>query len=254
MSRAPIAYALGRPLDSDAGGAADLQTDIMRFMAILALCLMAIFALVQSLPNTQAEAPPAAVETASATPASEPAAAPPETSPMPALTRPQQAEQDRQTETPAPLVVQRADIVPPAPAPAEPDRAAPPEAVQVTTPEPEGFTLRFESDTALSRLVAMGKVGLFAIDGQGAQRMSVAESRITFWAAPLPARYHEMDAATVPAAVSDALQRTGRAGDVHHWAVTLPSRLSGELQRLMQSHRGGALVIARDGSLRREPT
>ena len=84
-----LSYALGRPLDSDGGGAADLQTDIMRFMAILALCLMAIFALVQSLPNTQAEAPPVAVETASATPAPEQDAAPPETLPMPALTWPQ---------------------------------------------------------------------------------------------------------------------------------------------------------------------
>src|SRR5210317_920748 len=36
--------------DTEAGGAADLQTDIMRFMAILALCLVAIFALVQSIP------------------------------------------------------------------------------------------------------------------------------------------------------------------------------------------------------------
>ena len=140
MSRAPIAYALGRPLDSDAGGAADLQTDIMRFMAILALCLMAIFALVQSLPNTQAEAPPAAAETASTAAAPEPVPEPPETLPMPALTRPQQPEQDRQTETPAPLVVERPDVVPPAPAPAGPDRAEQPEPVRATTPEPEGFT------------------------------------------------------------------------------------------------------------------
>ncbi|MEM9387082.1 MAG: hypothetical protein AAGA68_18615 [Pseudomonadota bacterium] len=34
------------------GGAEDLQTDVMRFMAMLGLCLVAIFALVQSLPAT----------------------------------------------------------------------------------------------------------------------------------------------------------------------------------------------------------
>ena len=50
MSRSPLAYPLNRGVDGDAGGAADLQTDIMRFMAILALCLVAIFALVQSIP------------------------------------------------------------------------------------------------------------------------------------------------------------------------------------------------------------
>ncbi len=49
MSRSPLFYPLNRG-DADAGGAGDLQTDIMRFMAILALCLVAIFALVQSIP------------------------------------------------------------------------------------------------------------------------------------------------------------------------------------------------------------
>ena len=50
MSRSPLAYPLTRGVDGDVGGAADLQTDVMRFMAILSLCLVAIFALVQSLP------------------------------------------------------------------------------------------------------------------------------------------------------------------------------------------------------------
>ena len=50
MSRSPLAYPLVRSVDADSGGAADLQTDVMRFMAILALCLVAIFALVQSIP------------------------------------------------------------------------------------------------------------------------------------------------------------------------------------------------------------
>ena len=50
MTRSPLFYALNRGADSDAGGAADLQTDVMRFMAIISLCLVAIFALVQSIP------------------------------------------------------------------------------------------------------------------------------------------------------------------------------------------------------------
>ena len=35
MTRSPLAYPLNRSADMDVGGAADLQTDIMRFMAIL---------------------------------------------------------------------------------------------------------------------------------------------------------------------------------------------------------------------------
>ncbi len=43
MTRSPLFYPLSRGMDSEAGGVADLQTDVMRFMAILALCLVAIF-------------------------------------------------------------------------------------------------------------------------------------------------------------------------------------------------------------------
>ena len=45
MTRSPLFYPLNRGMDAEAGGAADLQTDVMRFMAILSLCLVAIFAL-----------------------------------------------------------------------------------------------------------------------------------------------------------------------------------------------------------------
>ncbi len=252
MSRAPIAYSLGRPLDGEAGGAADLQTDIMRFMAILALCLMAIFALVQSLPDApinaetrDEEAVPADAVVATTkppVPAPEPA---PEPEPRPVvLTRPAVT---TTAPPPEPLrLVRREAPVAPAQAPPSKSDAQPP------PPEMEGFTLRFESDLALSRLVATGQVGFFALDDKGAQRMSVSANDVSFWAAPMPARFHEMDAATVPRAVRRALTRTGRADGVQSWAVTLPARLSGELERLMQAHRGGALVIAKDGSLRRE--
>lgn len=47
------------------GGMEELQTDVMRFMAILAFCLVAIFALVQSIPLSPAQlnTPPEIVET-----------------------------------------------------------------------------------------------------------------------------------------------------------------------------------------------
>ena len=58
MNRSPLFYPLNRGLDAEAGGVADLQTDVMRFMAILALCLVAIFALVQSIPLSPVAAEP----------------------------------------------------------------------------------------------------------------------------------------------------------------------------------------------------
>ena len=73
MTRSPLAYPLTRSADMDIGGAADLQTDIMRFMAILSLCLVAIFALVQSIPMTPAEPVPIEPDPAPQPVAEEPA-------------------------------------------------------------------------------------------------------------------------------------------------------------------------------------
>src|SRR5210317_1374928 len=131
--------------DTEAGGAADLQTDIMRFMAILALCLVAIFALVQSIPLVP-EAP---------TQSPAPAAPPPptelvEADPPPPVRK--KEEPVRPQAAPAKVVqltrpkwtsnfVAREDTTQDV-AP-EPETAPPPEAP--ADPTREGFTLRFES-------------------------------------------------------------------------------------------------------------
>ena len=63
MTRSPLFYPLNRGMDAEAGGIADLQTDVMRFMAILSLCLVAIFALVQSIPLLPTNTEPAEIQT-----------------------------------------------------------------------------------------------------------------------------------------------------------------------------------------------
>ncbi|MDJ0907959.1 MAG: hypothetical protein QNI99_02125 [Woeseiaceae bacterium] len=272
MSRSPLAYPLTRGIDADAGGAADLQTDIMRFMAILALCLVAIFALVQSIPlapTAAAEVPPPPVEPAQPVeeqpvvaevdaepppPVAESLAEPaPETEPAEnvVLTRPQWVSTFQPRE--------RTELVRPEPVP-QPVAAAPtraPSPVEEAPPAPaaseqEGFTLRFESDLALTRLVASGQVGFYAIESGRARRMSVDESRISFWDASTPGSFHEMEASTVPQPVVDALARAGADASGVDWGVTLPGRLSNQLNALMREHTGGALVIRGSGVLELE--
>jgi hypothetical protein len=224
--------------DTDAGGAADLQTDIMRFMAILALCLVAIFALVQSIPLVP-EAP-------SQSPA--PAAPPPITK---AVEPEAESPPDVQRPLPAPAVPEKAVQLTRAkwtPATA-PEESTPP---SEEAPENEGFTLRFESDLALTRLVAAGKVGLYAISDGRARRMTVSDSRISFWDASAPNSYHEMEASTVPAPVIDALGRSGVNTAGVGWGVTLPGKLRDQLDHIMRGNSGGALVIGGDGDLRLE--
>ncbi len=328
-------YPMGRNADMDAGGAADLQTDIMRFMAILSLCLVAIFALVQSLPlnrvvpvtPTESLTEPAVVKPEKGSdPISEMGSDPfstpqPTTVREPVTAQPQPAEVVEEAtpvreitwrdliRKPAPVADKTPPEstqapVPPAPppepaarelaeAPVPPDT---PPAPAPSTPQPvaeeplatsrelasevvpveeateapadvparEGFTLRFESDTALTRLVARNEVGLYAIGQERSLRMSVNRGAVTFWPASAPNQFHEMDPGTVPNEVVTALRRSGTlgpdlgpdpagSGPELKWGVTLPVRMRQQLDGYLTEHSSGALVIEGGGNLRLEP-
>ena len=137
-----------------------LQTDVMRFFAILCLILMAIFALVQSLPV--ASAPPSprlrAVDRPLPRPAPERVEKPkPEKVEIPA---PEPAEAPPE---PAPAPIEKPEKPAPAPPPASPQK-----------PPKEGFALRFQSDRALAALVEKDRVALYAMTAGGAWRFRMS--------------------------------------------------------------------------------
>jgi hypothetical protein len=247
--RSPLAYPLNRSADMDGGGAADLQTDIMRFMAILSLCLVAIFALVQSIPLTPTPASPAPP---AETPIDMPA---PPVRTVEAKVKPTKTDAPKSETDPQQITLTRPKWVPKTaaakPVPAASPAVPPP---PVDTPEPIGFTLRFESDAALMRAVAAGQVRLYAISGSRAQRMAVSESRVSFWDASTPNTIHEMETTTVPPAVIDAHKRSGAANQDVSWGVTLPGKLKTQLDALMQAHTGGSLIISADANIHWEAT
>jgi hypothetical protein len=260
VSRSPLAYPLNRSADTDGGGAADLQTDVMRFMAILALCLVAIFALVQSIPLAPVEQRPEVVAEPAAERPADPtdetiaaAAAPPVTQRTPppqqepvVLTRPKWVPKYQ----PAPAPVVKEPVVPEnEPVAAEAAPTVPTELPPTPEPEKEGFTLRFASDAALARAVAAHHVGFYAITASGAKRMTVNDSRISFWDASTPNAFHEMETTTVPTAVVRALARTGIEPQRVNWGVTLPGKMTVQLDTLMREHRGGSLIIAATGEI-----
>lgn len=252
-------------IDSDGGGAADLQTDVMRFMAILALCLVAIFALVQAVPPAVPTEPlpvePLPVEPLPVEPLP---TEPLRTEPLPVEVLPTEA-------LPAEPLPTRS--LPAAPSPAEtgavravpvtaPPTAAPP-APTAAPPATEataataGFTLRFESDVALKSLVARNEIGLYAIYEGDARRLQLMQGRLEFWPASMPSTFHEMDPQTVPGDVAAALARTGHGGEgaggpAVRWGVTLPPQLSREIDRRVGRGGAGDLVIAASGVLREE--
>jgi len=261
MTRTPLFYPLNRGMDAEAGGAADLQTDVMRFMAILSLCLVAIFALVQSIPIAPSAEERSAIRQASE---SEIVEAPVEQPPSPKpvvtavrnikLTRPQPQKLPPRE---MPPVLQR-PILEPAPAVQDPKPVlrstdaveAPPTDI---APAEEGFTLRFEDDIALTRLVARNEVGLYAIFPDRSLRMNVNRGQMSFWPASMPNEFHAMDATTVPNPVVDALQRSnGPRAQGLQWGVTIPSGTARKLDQYLREASGGELIIDADGDLRLE--
>ena len=244
MNRSPLFYPLNRGLDAEAGGVADLQTDVMRFMAILALCLVAIFALVQSIPLNSVPAEPA--------PPPAPAIPVEVTKPEPAEPMVQEPAPDALDPVPVEeiiieeIVVEETQIEEPTP--------AEPAAAQSVSTESEGFTLRFADDLALTRLVARNEVGLYAIAADKSLRMNVNRGAFSFWPASVPNEFHEMDKLTVPNDVRSAFQRVNAAqSDDVKWGVTLPSSMQQQLNTYLGEARGGSLIIDADGTLRLEP-
>jgi hypothetical protein len=258
MNRSPLFYALNRGADSDAGGAADLQTDVMRFMAIISLCLVAIFALVQSIPLAPAPqdaepeksipAPPIAASAPGpiATPSSKKKTQPvAEQAVEIRLTRPAPARMLARNE---PIALQRPKPTPkpqPASTPARDTQEA---TVAETRQSPDGFTLSFETDDALTRLVARQVVGLYAISPETSQRMNISGGEISFWPASVPVKYHEMDQSTVPDEVIATYRKSNDISGVK-WGVTLPADMSRELNAYLSNEKSGSLVIAGNGRI-----
>ena len=211
-----------------------LQTDVMRFMAILGLCLAAIFSLVQSAEQEpQAPAPASTRDTApeftleSRSESNfEPGSIPEPGTGLQPVTEPD-AEKSVATSS---------------------EKDVEPNPVQslVSTPaigEQQGFSLEFASASALLKLHNSGQLRLFAqVQGQ----FWTLDLAGAFHGADAPASYYRMQSATVPVHLPILLaQATGQA--IAEWGVQLAPALVEQLQRIMRERAGGELVIQADG-------
>ena len=267
MARLPWIDATGSARPGDEGGMEHLETDVMRFMAILAFCLVAIFALVQSVPQPTREPPAVAEAQAVELPPPAPAVADTEVAESRSVAPPEpQAEIPQVSQvaaaTPAtevPEVPVPFEVETPAPdtevadvSPGVPDTETP-EASDVPEAAPRGFSLRFDSDAALVGLVERDEVDLYAFARDRVWQFMIVDGRPTFRSAEAPRQYHEMAADTVPHQVVTALRRTAvLPGGGVKWGVTLPAPTAAVLARVLATSSGGDLVIDADGFLHLE--
>lgn len=200
-----------------------LQTDIMRFMAILGLCLAAIFSLVQGAAQEQA----AAEQSAAAHGTMRPATIEQVVVEATAL---------EQTAVAQAKVKQAIEPAPSAPKPSPPIAQSAPVI---------GFTLEFASVQALEMLLQSGTVQLFARHGD--QFWSVGTNGIAV-PAQTPSSYYQMHTETVPQRLRSSVPGSG-IGEEIAWGVTLPREAVGQIQRLTTGRKSGNLLIGYDGAV-----
>ena len=233
-----------------------LQADVMRFMAIIAFCLIAILALVKHAepaePRATAEIKPAAapqpepeVITAARPPTPTPSWQEPLVKPAPAQPLPKPT--TKPAAQPKPVAAaevaarpdrrSRAQAKKPAPAPAP---AAEPE---------ESLSLRFASDGDFLRLIARGDIRVYAF--KGSEILSL-DSGYSFLSARSPGQLYELLPQTIPGVIYSALAESRSRTDdsaSYSWGVTLPETIQKQITSYVESVRHGQLVIDRYGDV-----
>ncbi|MDZ7668170.1 MAG: hypothetical protein U5Q16_01680 [Gammaproteobacteria bacterium] len=224
-----------RPADSYSAVGESLQADVMRFMAIIAFCLIAILALVRGV-EPPADSKSAAV--ASPQPQPQPASAA-EAAPA-AAEKPPVEPADPQPVEPSPQQQAAARPVPAEPAEPEPVPTPP------SQTEKEGLSLRFASDRDFLRLVSRGDIRVFAFNE--AEVLSL-DGDFRFQPATSPGRVHELLAETIPELVVGALRRHA-APEAYNWGIAMPDRLARQIRGYVDGGATGELVINRFGEVR----
>ena len=200
-----------------------LQTDVMRFMAILGLCLAAIFSLVKS---PDFDPPPTKVSEIQKVPRSE--------------------VREVVTQNVIEEPVTELEQEPQAP---QASRSRPAKQTELPNlPEEEGFVLEFESAGSLSALIDSGRVTLVVSDssaywswagGEGPSQMKV------------PPAYYAMEEHTVPSGYRLAAEaKLGPIAKI--WGVVLPTDIIDQISGLVNLHSGGVLAISSSGAVNLE--
>ncbi len=235
------------------GSDAELQADVMRFMAIIAFCLIAILALVRNVTPAETETaveaereavspPPPATIDAPVPPPAKATAPRPEPVPKPVSRRePVAAVAEPIPEAPAEPVAK------PAPVTREATPASPPEPAPIPESEQEqGLILRFASDGDFLRLIARGDIKVYAYQERDVLTLSEAYQ---FLETRAPGQVYELMRDSIPALVVDALRRARPDMGGYRWGVVLPGRISHQIETYLGQVEDGQLVIDRFGDV-----
>jgi len=244
-----------------------LQTDVMRFFAILCLCLMAIFALVKTLPMAPPDTGPAIVEPTDLKAEAKVLQKKIEMRENKLVQilediadkRRVRAELKTQIENETQGLTKIREKIERVQEKLDqnhqPDQKPvkkPPGVTPPPEPAQKGFTLRFASDEALEKLISDGKVNFYAIAGKNAWCLKLSGGRPGYIAAEFPRQIYEMETPTVPTDYAVVFQRQIAVFGRHTltWGVTLPGRMTDTINLMVKGRKGGDLIITADGEVK----
>ena len=265
-----------------------LQSDVMRFMAILGLCLMIIFALVQSLPQNSQQKADVTSEHAKI----------PDIDERPQIKAETRALQDERTamykeldklqnelagleeelvqkksvnvqlideqrELQQMLVnkkqqLQKVKQTPKELLPVKHKKDPPPKSVEKVVKasnaaeEKEGFTLRFKSTGALDHLIHQGEVQLVVRLDKQVLLLQPKGKSLGFVSTASSVSFHEMEPYTVPVRYKRLLAASGikiGRSQKRVWGVVLPSVIRSQINEVRIGHKGGELQIDKQGKV-----
>jgi len=245
------------PSDNDS-----LQADVMRFMAIIAFCLIAILALVKEVD------PPAAASktTESAAEPMEPQQPEPvvtmtqvadptpietwrEPLPKPVAAVETSAPTPKPQREPRPLQLEKLN----SPRPTSPKAAAAPPATtaaaEAAAADEEGLSLRFASDGDFLRLIARGDIKVYAFNNRDVLGLT---DGYEFLDTHTPGKVYELLPQTIPTLIYDALTRSRKDTEDSvgfSWGITLPAKIESQISSYLTSAKSGQLVIDKYGEV-----
>jgi hypothetical protein len=192
-----------------------LQTDVMRFMAIIGFCLMAVLAVVR---NVEPTVSPVAAE------------------PKPAM----------DDAIPVPETVEPEQIA------AQPPLQSEPQPDSQQTPQAErGLSLRFATDRDFLRLVTKGEIHVYAYKTHTVLGL---DRNFDFLSAEPPGRVYELLPETIPSLIFAALGRATSQSNSYTWGVRMPRKLEGKIRHFVERGVHGELVIDRYGEVHHVPS
>lgn len=201
-----------------------LQTDTMRFFAVICMCLMIIFSLVKSMPVTRSAASPQ-INTHEIV---------------------NEKRELQQLENRAEHLKQHMNKnVPPKPVQRKTNSA------EKKSPEKKtGFSLSFSSDDALFKILRKGKQAVLYMCIQGRYwRLKTASSPWTFIPVPFSGRIYYMDRQTVPDKVIRASARAVSVPGNREilFGVSLSQQITRQIRTLMENNGRGNIIIQGNG-------